>query len=192
MKPLPGLSAMSTSTLLSTASHFADAKTAQEAVRLALRMIEPACQDPKVCGAGFLHIVVMTPGIGPLHASFEDAILLEHSIGDRERWDADYAAYARAKTRLSWETGMDGSIVQALQPQRIKAGDTLLWGAVCLDGIVVGVSGAYPWYDEAFATAIAANIRALCKARHAGLLQANLNTAMSIPADSDASIQERS
>ncbi|MFT3859512.1 MAG: hypothetical protein QM742_19090 [Aquabacterium sp.] len=147
---------------------------------MALRMIEPACRDPQVCGAGFLHIVVMTPGLTPQNALFEEAILHEHSLGDRTQWDADYAAFARAKARLSWETGVDGSIVQALQPHRLKSGDTLLWGAVCLDGIVVGVSGAYPWYDEAFATAIAANLRALCKARHAALLQANLNTAMSV------------
>lgn len=190
MKQPSSLSAMTTSTLRQTASHFADVKTAQEALRLALPMIEPACRNPQVCGAGFLHIVIMTPGVGPGQAAFEDAILLEHSIGDRSRWDADYAGFARAKARLSWETGMDGSLVQALQPHRLKAGDTLLWGGVCLDGIAVGVSGAFPWYDEAFATAIAANLRALCKARHAALLQANLHTAMSVATEADAAQQE--
>jgi len=46
----------------------------------------------------------------------------------------------------------------------------VLWGSVCLDGIVVGVSGAHPWWDEAFATAIAANLRAISKKAHADAL----------------------
>jgi hypothetical protein len=29
------------------------------------------------------------------------------------------------------------------------------------------VSGAHPWYDEAFALAVAANLRAIAKGRHA-------------------------
>ena len=41
--------------------------------------------------------------------------------------------------------------------------ELLLWGAICLDGIVIGVSGAHPWYDEAFALAIAGWFRAEAK-----------------------------
>jgi len=37
-------------------------------------------------------------------------------------------------------------------------------------GIVVGVSGAHPQWDEAFATAIAANLRAIAQQRHAAEL----------------------
>ena len=148
-------------------SYFADARAAREAVDLALPMIEQAIRDPAVCGAGFLCIVVMDPALGVRDARFEDAILLEHAIGDRARWDADYAAYARAKARLSWCAAVDGQHVQALAPHRLREGDTLLWGGVVLDGIVVGVSGAQPWFDEAFATCVAANLRAIAKRRHA-------------------------
>ena len=80
---------------------------------------------------------------------------------DPKDWDADYRAYARAKARLSWETGRDGHVVQALEPYRLRAGDTNLWGGVALGGIVVGVSGAQPWFDEAFAGCIAHCLRAL-------------------------------
>jgi hypothetical protein len=144
---------------------------AREALTMALLMIEPAVRDKEVSGCGFLHIVVMDPGLAPADVPFEQAILLEHSIG-RAAWDADYAMYARAKARLSWEHGLDGATLQATRPHLLREGDALLWGGVCLDGLVVGVSGAYPWYDEAFGTAIAANLRALCKRDHGAMLAA--------------------
>jgi hypothetical protein len=46
-----------------------------------------------------------------------------------------------------------------------------LWGSAVLDGIVVAASGAFPWFDEAFATALAANLRAIAKQRHAAALE---------------------
>ena len=86
-------------------------------------------------------------------------------MGDRSKWDADYAAFARAKAKASWEQGMSGHALQALQPHRLRTGDSLLWGAVVLDGIVVGVSGAHAYFDEAFATTIAACLKAVAKQR---------------------------
>jgi hypothetical protein len=147
-------------------SQFADGAAATQAVALALPLIEAAMRQPERVGdSGFLHIVIMDPAVGPAHAGFEAAILHEHSVGDSSRWDADYAAYARAKARLSWETGCSSHLVQALRPQLLRPGDTSLWGSAVLDGIVVGVSGALPWFDEAFATVVAACLRALVKAR---------------------------
>lgn len=153
-------------------SHFADAGAARQAVTLALPMIEQAMRDRHVCGSGFLYIVVMDPALGPADAHFDDAILHEHAIGASDDWDADYGAFARAKARLSWEHRQDGQALQQAQAHRLRAGDSLLWGSVCLDGIVVGVSGAFAWYDEAFATAIAANLRAIAKQRHAEAIAA--------------------
>jgi hypothetical protein len=154
-------------------SRYADADAARQALRLALPMIEPLMSDETVCGSGFLYIVVMDPALGPADARFEDAVLLEHAVGDRSRWDADYAAFAHAKARVSWRSGLDGHRVQTAQAHSLREGDSLLWGSVCLDGIVVAVSGAHPWYDEAFATCIAANLRAVAKARHAKARQAD-------------------
>lgn len=151
-------------------SHFASADQARRAVDMALPMIEAAMRDPAVCGSGFLVIVVMDPALPPGEADFDQAVLIEHAIGDRSRWDADYAGFARAKARLAWQQGRDTAALQSTRPQALRPGDSLLWGSVCLDGIVVGVSGAHPWWDEAFATAVAGNLRALAKAGHARAL----------------------
>ena len=150
-------------------SHYADQRAARQALDMALPAIETALRDPAVCGSGTLAIVVMDPALGPLDSDFDAAVLLEHVAGqaERERWDADYLAFARGKARVSWSSRHDSAALQALQPQRLRRGDSLLWGSVCLDGIVVGVSGAQPWWDEAFATTIAAHLRAIAKARHA-------------------------
>jgi hypothetical protein len=149
------------------AAGFVDADLAREALALALPMIEPAVRRERVSGGGFLHIVVLDPGARPGRAAFEQAILLEHSIGERARWDADYAGFARAKARLSWEHQLDSHRLQTTHAHLLRHGDSLLWGGVCIDGLVVACSGAHPWYDEAFATAVAGAMRALVKERHA-------------------------
>jgi hypothetical protein len=153
-------------------SRYADADAARQALQMALPMIEPALSDERVCGSGFLYIVVMDCALTPAVATFEQAVLLEHAIGDRSRWDADYAGFARAKAEISWRHAMDSERVHSTRAHCLREGDTTLWGSVCLDGIVVGVSGAHPWYDEAFATCIAACLRALAKERLAGALAA--------------------
>ncbi|CAM8830955.1 TetR family transcriptional regulator [Burkholderia pseudomallei] len=146
-------------------SAFADRQAAVAAVELLLPAFSAALQSDFVGDSGCLHIVVMDPALGPSLASFDDAILYEFSLPDPQYWDADYRAYARAKARLSWETGRDGHLLQANEPHRLRAGDTTLWGRVALDGIVVGVSGAQPWFDEAFAGCIAHCLRAIAKHR---------------------------
>ena len=133
----------------------------------ALPGIETQVRDPNVCGSGFLYVVIMDPGSSINTCRFEDAVLFEHAVGDPSHWDADYATFARAKARLSWTYGLDGHLLQTHRAHLLRAGDTLLWGGVCLDGITVGVSGAHPWYDEAFATTIAAYLRAEVKAASA-------------------------
>jgi hypothetical protein len=154
-------------------SRFADAAAARRAVDMALPMIERALAERDVSGTGFLCIVVVDPASLPAHDAFDDAVLLEHAVGARADWDADYAAFARAKACLAWQTGVDGHALQSGGAHRLRRGDSLLWGAICLDGIVVGVSGAQPWFDEAFATAVAANLRALAKQAHAQAVAAN-------------------
>lgn len=158
---------MTRSTAGPAGSHFADAGAARAALDLALPMIERAVPDKQVCGSGFLYVVVMDPALRPGDASFEEAVLLEHAVGDRSRWDADYAAFARAKARLCWLHGMDSHRVQHERPHLLREGDGLLWGGVWLDGIVVAASGAHMFFDEAFSLAVAANLRAIAKQRHA-------------------------
>jgi hypothetical protein len=152
-------------------SAFADADAARRAIDAVAPMIETALRDPAVGGSGVLCVVVMDPALTPRDAAFDDAVLAERAFGrERARWDADYAAFARAKARLCWEHRMDGAQAQS-QPHRLREGDSLLAGGVCLDGIVVGASGAFDWYDEAFALAVAAQLRAIARTRHAAALQ---------------------
>jgi len=147
------------------AAAYACRDTAARAVALVMPMIRAAMRDPRVGESGFLHIVVMDPGARPGTDAPEDAILYEESVGDREAWDADYAAYARAKAAISWRTGLDSHTVCEARPHLLRPGDGTVWGSVVLEGIVVGVSGANPWFDEAFAGAIAHAFKAEAKAR---------------------------
>lgn len=150
--------------MASSGSYFIDRAAAEIAVNMSLPLIHEAMKRKEVGESGFLYIVVMDPLLGPTNSSFEEAILYEHAVGDREKWDADYAAFARAKARVAWRTGMDGHMVQELRPQMLTARDTVLWGSVVVDGIVVSCSGANAWYDEAFAGTVAMCLRALAKA----------------------------
>lgn len=138
---------------------------AARAVRLALPMLEAARADPGVGESGFFHVVVMNPLARPGACDFAGAILYEESVGDPEEWDADYGAYARGKARLSWRTGQSGHEILALRPHLLHAKDTRVWGSVAIDGIVVAVSGANPWFDEAFAAAIAHLFKAVVQGR---------------------------
>lgn len=148
-------------------SHYVNEKSARRAVELATPLIEAGLQDRSLVGSGFLHVVVLDPGLPPGQASFEQAILYEHSFGDRERWDADYAGFARAKARLSWQWAADSYRLQHGTPHLLHTGDSMLWGSVWLDGIVVGVSGAFPAYDEVYAGTIAYFLRALARGARA-------------------------
>lgn len=144
---------------------YADRATAVQAVALARPMLEAVVLGKRVGASGFLHIVIMNPLAAPDCCDFADAVLYEESVGDPREWDADYAAYARAKARLSWRTGRASREVHALLPHLLNARDTRVWGSVATDGIVVGVSGADPWYDEALAGAIAQLFKAVTRER---------------------------
>lgn len=142
---------------------FVDKYTAARAVDLVMPMLTAAMRDTRVGESGFLHVVILHPLADPARHTFEQAILYEASVGDRSAWDADYAAYAQGKARMAWLTRMDGHKACAISPHLLETGAQPLWGSVFLDGIVVGVSGANPWYDEAFAGAIAYALRAVAK-----------------------------
>lgn len=145
-------------------SYFLQPEAARKAVEISLPMMQ-AAMESKVAGeSGFLFIVIMKPGVTPASAPFEEAILYEHAVGDTSKWDADYRGFARAKAQVAWKTSMDGHLVQELKPHLLEAGDTTLWGSIVLDDIVVAVSGADPWYDEAFAGTVAFCLRAIAKA----------------------------
>lgn len=145
-------------------THYIDEQVAQRAVAYASPIIQDALNAHGVAPSGVIHVVVMDPTLTPLNSNFEEAILHEQSFGrPREAWDADYVAFARAKASVTWHTGLDSHAVRYAEPYRLRAGDTTLWGSVCVDGLVVGVSGANPAFDEAFAGTIAMFLRAIAK-----------------------------
>lgn len=141
-----------------------DAHAAREAIELALPTIERAMRNPAAGDSGCLHVVVMDPRRTPRTHEFDASILHEHSV-NRANWDADYRQFACAKARISWRHRADSHRVQALQAHLLEPGDTVLWGSVCLDEIVVAVSGMQAWYDEAIAGVIACCLRGIAKAR---------------------------
>ncbi|HEY9109799.1 MAG TPA: hypothetical protein VIN58_24245 [Roseateles sp.] len=132
-----------------------------DAARLALQHLTPAIEAqlsrPDVSGLGVLHLVVLDP------ACCVDAtprVLVEHSVGDRARWDVDYADYAHRKALLSWRHRMDSRRLLLMAPHRLGADEPPLWGGVWLDGLVVAASGAFPIWDECFSLMAAAQLRA--------------------------------
>lgn len=151
---------------LDTPGMFVDRDAAHEALRLAAPLFEHAVGDASVGQSGVLYVVVMDPSRPACSCEFEQAILAEQGFGKpRAEWDADYAGYARAKARLAWRTGRDSHVVRALSPHLLARDDTPLWGSVCMEGIVVGVSGAEPEFDEALSGAVALCLRAVVKKR---------------------------
>jgi len=140
-----------------TGSRFLTAEVAQAAIAAVAPAIAAQLAAPEVSGRGVLHVVVLDPAP---RGEAEPRILYEHSIGDRDRWDVDYADYARRKARLAWRHGMDGRRLLMLAPHRLQADDSLLWGSVWLDGLVVAASGAFPIWDECFSLMVAAQLRA--------------------------------
>ena len=141
-----------------------DARLAAEAIELAQPTLKALLARPGVSGEQVLHIVVIDPCSTPASAG-EAAVLHEHSIGDPARWGADYAGFARAKARLAWRLGCNAQAVQDEAPHLLQQGDTLLGGAIVRKGLVIGVSGAHPWYDAAFAGIVAELVLALAQQR---------------------------
>lgn len=148
-----------------TGTGLLDSAAAREAVEMALPSIEKALQRPGVSGERCLHIVILDPvgkyGTRP----FKDAILHEQSIGDPKQWEADYRSFARGKAELAWKSACDTHLIQEVHPHMLQIGDSLLWGGVCRDGLIVAASGAHPWFDEAFANMVAGFLLALAQER---------------------------
>lgn len=143
----------------------ADADAARRAIALALPMLQASLDDKGVGESHCMHIVIMDPCKPYGSCAFEPAILHEHSLPSRDRWDADYAHYAREKARITWRTGIDSGQLMDRAPHLLGTGDTVLAGAIVLDGIVVAASGANGWYDEAFSRCIASLLRAVVRER---------------------------
>ena len=132
-------------------------------------MIERIIADAAVSAEHALHVLVMDP-TADARVAFEDAILIERSYGDPGMWKADYAWYAREKTRVSWRERRSLRTLLERCPDRLQEGDIRVEGAVREGSWIVGASGAQPWYDHAIAATAA-------RLLDAALAQASMTTA---------------
>jgi hypothetical protein len=130
--------------------------TIVRAVEQSLDAIEPMIarliDDPSVSAEHARHIVVMDPTADPATAGFDEAILVQRSFGDPAHWQADYAWYARAKTRVCWRERLTLRTLLVQCPDRLHPDDIRVEGAVRDGRWIVGASGAHPWYDHAVAS----------------------------------------
>ena len=140
-----------------------------DVVNDALEALTPAylrvLADGAVSAEHALHLVVMDPAASPARDAFERAILVERSVGEPARWEADYAHYARAKARLAWREGATTADLVERTPALLRPGDLVVEGAVCRHGLVVAASGAQPWFDAAFAAMLVELVHARLRDR---------------------------
>lgn len=94
-----------------------------------------------------LHIVVMDPTIKPWEAKFEDAILVEETLGTPAEWPVPFDKLARKKAQQAWRDGVANIDHQTLHPSSLREGDILYFGSFVYGNIVVGCSGVEPYYD---------------------------------------------
>jgi hypothetical protein len=126
----------------------------EETLDVMAPMIERVIANSAISAEHALHVLVMDP-TADAGVAFEDAILIERSYGDPALWKADYAWYAREKTRVSWRERRSLRTLLSRCPERLQEGDIRVEGAIRAGSWVIGVSGAQPWYDHAIASTAA-------------------------------------
>lgn len=146
----------------------------KEVATKAVGMVMPAIlalMDCSVLKRRDLHIVIADPTFQPTPSSDcptlreawdKGGILHEHSMGEKPSWAHPYHRIARSKTYLSWRYGLPSQIIQARMPHLLEDGDTKHFGSAVADGLVVGVSGVQPYFDQMIAGWILEACRALC------------------------------
>lgn len=101
-----------------------------------------------------LHVVALKPDT-PFVEGAKLPVLFEYSIGDKSEWEhwdgRTFDDFARGKAALTWRTGLSSREVVLTKPQLLRKGDCALWGSAIIDGVIVGVSGVQPFFDEMFA-----------------------------------------
>ncbi|MFO1338473.1 MAG: hypothetical protein U1F53_09575 [Burkholderiaceae bacterium] len=117
---------------------------AARAIGTVAPLIEAQLASRAVSGLGVVHLVALDPAQSVAAGALAPHVLCEHSIGPRERWDVDYADFARRKARVSWRHQMDSRRVRQLQPPLLRPDDCLLEGGVWFDGFVVACSPRRP------------------------------------------------
>jgi len=140
---------------------FLTAKQAEEAFDAFVKPGIYHAMSNKHVNRSHMHVVVLKPGV-PFEEDAALPILFEKSFGDVkdwEKWDGkSYKEFAYGKAALSWRTGLSSREVVLTKPHLLLPGDCRLWGSSVYGGIITGVSGVQPFFDEMFATMTSAAI----------------------------------
>ena len=132
------------------------------AIAMLRPVVEAAIADTAVSADRALVIVVLDgPGTQP------NAPLAEYTFGNAGNTRVDYGAYARDKAQLAARERTDTSVLREREAAH-RSIDLPLVGGVHRKGLTVGVSGAQPWFDEAFGVIVVEIIHALVEQRRAG------------------------
>ncbi|PSU30472.1 hypothetical protein [Photobacterium lutimaris] len=94
-----------------------------------------------------LHIVVMDPRVKPWEVSFEEAILVETSIGQPDAWTIPFDQLARKKAQQAWRDSQANINHQTNHPSSLRDDDVLYYGSFVYGNVVVACSGVQQWYD---------------------------------------------
>ena len=142
-------------------SPFMTAAIAEKAVSMALPAILAMMESGQMKRKA-LHIVVINPLAIPSQSTFEDAILYEYSIGDRQRWEHDYYGIARSKAEISWVNAWSNRQVRNM-PWLLAPGNTKYIGSAVSEdgGLIVVASGVQDYYDEMSAKMVLAALQAV-------------------------------
>lgn len=148
---------------------------AEEAVQMIMPAIRQLMENSTPPQSD-LHIVIADPVLIPGDPEAtrlwgSTGIIYEESLGNRKKWKHSYDIIARSKTHLSWRYGMSSQVLQVRCPYLLQPGSTIWFGSAVSDGLVVGVSGLAPYYDQMIASWVLEACRALCiAARETGHL----------------------
>lgn len=94
-----------------------------------------------------MHIVVMDPRFQPWEKTFEESVLYEYSIGDKESWAVDFQSVALQKAKQSWRVGRSNMHAHLFAPASLRVGEVAFYGAFDHEGIIVAASGVEGWFD---------------------------------------------
>jgi len=114
--------------------------------------------DVNIIKRASLALVLLDPSV-PYAPGEKLPILFSGGVKD-EPWAKPYDEFAQAKAMISWRTGLSSRVVQQTMPHLVESGDTVWWGSVVLDGLIVAASGVMPEHDEMLALYFAGACRA--------------------------------
>ncbi|RBW43939.1 hypothetical protein DS885_12545 [Psychromonas sp. B3M02] len=102
-----------------------------------------------------LHIVVMDPSLKAWESAFDNAILVEKSLGTPKEWTIQFDHLARKKAHQAWRNGCANLDIQSKHPSSLQDDDILFYGSFVYGNIVVACSGVEQHYDMLMSSWIA-------------------------------------